>query len=62
MSEKLVNLEYYPIEAAHQAVIELARVGAFNGSSDKGGSFVVAFEKIKDCFVELSKIEKSKKE
>lgn len=56
MSEKLVNLEYYPIEAAHQAVIELARAGAFNGSSDKGGSFVVAFEKIKDCFVELSKI------
>ncbi|MBT0318708.1 hypothetical protein [Morganella morganii] len=58
MSEKLIDPVAYPADAAHQAVIEMAKAGAFNGTSDKGGSFVAAFSKIKACFVELSKNEK----
>ncbi|MEG8497799.1 hypothetical protein HA502_13950 [Klebsiella pneumoniae] len=60
MSNGNVDLTQYPVDAAYQAVLEMAKAGAFNGVGDRGGAFVAAFDKIKDRFERVQE-EASKK-
>ncbi|MGP2425949.1 hypothetical protein V1954_11745 [Yersinia sp. 2538 StPb PI] len=60
MSNSNVDLTLYPVDAAYQAVLEMAKAGAFNGVSDRGGAFVSVFNKIKDRFEEVKKEEANK--
>ncbi|MFB5188394.1 hypothetical protein OP861_16135 [Yersinia intermedia] len=60
MSNSNTDLTLYPVDAAYQVVLEMAKAGAFNGVSDRGGAFVSAFNKIKDRFEEVKKEEANK--
>ena len=55
MSDKYENPKQYPVDAAYQVALEMAKAGTFTSSTDKGGAFVAAFAKIKKCFEELEK-------
>ncbi|WP_065357957.1 hypothetical protein [Kluyvera georgiana] len=55
MSDKYENPKNYPVDAAYQVVLEMVKAGAFNATSDRGGAFVSAFDKIKERFEELQK-------
>ncbi|WP_313021172.1 hypothetical protein [Atlantibacter hermannii] len=55
MSNSNVDVVLYPVDAAYQAVLEMAKAGAFNNVSDRGSAFINAFNKIKDRFEEVQK-------
>ncbi|HDL6959161.1 TPA: hypothetical protein PXM37_002760 [Yersinia enterocolitica] len=60
MSNSNIDLTLYPVDAAYQVALEMAKAGAFNGVSDRGSAFVSAFNKIKDRFEEVKKEEANK--
>lgn len=55
MSNSNVDVVLYPVDAAYQAVLEMAKAGALNNVSDRGSAFINAFNKIKDRFEEVQK-------
>lgn len=40
----------YPVDAAYQVVLELAKAGAFNTNSDKGTAIINCFDKLQKKF------------
>lgn len=61
MSKDNIDLTLYPVDAAYQVALEMAKAGAFNAVSDRGGAFISAFNKIKERFEEVQKEAVSKK-
>jgi|GEM_PF-2941668 len=61
MSNSNIDPSMYPVDAAYQVALEMVKAGAFNTTSDRGGSFISAFNKIKASFEELQKEEANKK-
>lgn len=55
MSNGNVDVTLYPVDAAYQFALEMAKAGAFNGVTDRGGAFISAFNKIKERFEEVQK-------
>ncbi|HBE9150663.1 hypothetical protein ABQ381_20600 [Serratia fonticola] len=50
MADKNVDLMLYPVDAAYQVVLELAKAGAFNTNSDKGTAIINCFDKLQKKF------------
>lgn len=48
-----VDVTLYPVHAAYQVALELAKAGAFNNSSDRGTAFINAFDKLKERFEQV---------
>ncbi|HFV9306330.1 TPA: hypothetical protein ACIAJC_003953 [Citrobacter freundii] len=50
MSSNNVDVTLYPVDAAYQVALELAKAGAFNNTSDRGAAFINTFDKLKERF------------
>lgn len=53
MSNSTIDVTLYPVDAAYQVALELAKAGAFNSSSDRGTAFIKVFDKLKERFEEV---------